>query len=102
MLDIQLFREEVERIRADHDRRGLPHDNIDKVIELDTKWKGMLRETNELRRQKNEAARGIGAAKKSGDEAEAQRIPSEVADLGAQISEMEKKTDAFLSERDLV
>ena len=53
MLDIQLFREEVERIRADHDRRGLPHDNIDKVIELDTKWKGMLRETNELRRQKN-------------------------------------------------
>ena len=42
MLDIQLFREEVERIRADHDRRGLPHDNIDKVIELDTKWKGML------------------------------------------------------------
>ena len=50
MLDIQLFREEVERIRADHDRRGLPHGNIDKVIELDTKWKGMLRETNELRR----------------------------------------------------
>ena len=102
MLDIQLFREEVERIRADHDRRGLPHGNIDKVIELDTKWKGMLRETNELRRQKNEAARGIGAAKKSGDEAEAKRILSEVADLGAQISEMEKKTDAFLSERDLV
>ena len=32
MLDIQLFREEVKRIREDHDRRGLPHDNIDKVI----------------------------------------------------------------------
>ena len=102
MLDIQLFREEVDKIRADHDRRSLPHDNIDKVIELDTQWKLFLLETNELRRQKNEAARGIGAAKKSGDEAEAQRILSEVADLGAQISEMEKKTDALLTERDAV
>ncbi len=102
MLDMQVFREEVEKIRADHDRRGLPHDNIDRVLALDSQWKLMLRETNELRRQKNEAARGIGAAKKSGDETEAQRILSEVADLGAQISEMEKKTDALLSERDSV
>ncbi len=102
MLDMQVFREEVEKIRADHDRRGLPYDCIDKVLSLDSKWKLMLRETNELRRQKNEAARGIGAAKKSGDEAEAQRILSEVADLGAQISEMEKRTDALLSERDSV
>ncbi len=102
MLDIHLFRDEVDTIRADHDRRGLSHDNIEKVIELDTQWKLVLRETNELRRKKNEAARGIGAAKKSGDEAEAQRILSEVADLGAQISEMEKKTDALLSERDAV
>ena len=99
---MQVFREEVEKIRADHDRRGLSHDSIDKVLALDSEWKLMLRETNELRRQKNEAARGIGAAKKSGDEAEAQRILSEVADLGAQISEMEKKTDALLSERDSV
>ncbi len=102
MLDMQVFREEVEKIRADHDRRGLPHDNIDRVLALDSQWKLMLRETNELRRQKNEAARGIGAAKKSGDETEAQRILSEVADLGAQISEMEKKTDALLFERDSV
>ena len=99
---MQVFREEVEKIRADHDRRGLPHDSIDKVLTLDSEWKLMLRETNELRRQKNEAARGIGAAKKSGDEAEAQRILAEVANLGAQISEMEKKTDALLSERDSV
>ena len=37
MLDMHVFREEAEKIRADHDRRGLPYDNIEKVIELDTK-----------------------------------------------------------------
>ncbi len=102
MLDMHVFREEAEKIRADHDRRGLPYDNIEKVIELDTKWKIALRETDELRRKKNEAARGIGAAKKSGNNAEAQRILSEVANLGAQISEMESVTDAFLKQRDSV
>ena len=102
MLDMHVFREEAEKIRADHDRRGLPYDNIEKVIELDTKWKIALRETDELRRKKNEAARGIGAAKKSGNDAEAQRILSEVANLGAQISEMESVTNAFLKQRDSV
>ena len=65
MLDIHLFREEVDKIRADHDRRGIPHDNIDKVIELDTQWKLMLRETNELRRKKNEAAAAHRKTKKT-------------------------------------
>ena len=78
MLDIQLFREEVDKIRADHDRRSLPHDNIDKVIELDTQWKLVLRETNELRRQKNEAARGIGAAKKSDKKSTLRKIQKKV------------------------
>ena len=42
MLDMQVFREEVDKIRADHDRRGLPHDSIDKVLALDSEWKLML------------------------------------------------------------
>ena len=100
MLDIHLFRDEPDRIRADFDRRSLPHDQIDSVITLDGKWKDLLHKTSDLRRQKNEAARGIGAAKKSGDEAEAQRILAEVADLGSQISEMEAQTTAVLEERD--
>ena len=65
MLDIALFRDAPDRIRADHDRRGLSHDAIDQVIELDQTWRNLLHETDQLRRSKNEAARGIGAAKKS-------------------------------------
>tara|TARA_B110000459_G_scaffold88968_1_gene99615 strand:- start:6329 stop:7621 length:1293 start_codon:yes stop_codon:yes gene_type:complete len=102
MLDIHLFRDEPDRIRADFDRRSLPHDQIDNVISLDAKWKDLLHQTSDLRRQKNEAARGIGAAKKSGDEAEAQRILAEVADLGSRISEMEAQTTAVLEERDAI
>lgn len=100
MLDINVFRNEPESIRKDHDKRGLPHDNIDAVIALDQAWIDLQFRTNELRAQKNTAARGIGAAKKAGDQDAANRILAEVADLGAQIADMEKKTDDAVAERD--
>ena len=100
MLDITMFREHPDVIRADHTKRGLPHDNIDRVIELDQHWRNLLHETDQLRREKNEAARGIGAAKKAGDQAAADAILAEVANLGAKITEMEAKTDEAMQTRD--
>ena len=102
MLEINLFRNNPDIIRKDHDKRGIPHDNIEKVIELDQAWVNLQHQTNQLRATKNTAARGIGAAKKAGDEAEAKRILAEVADLGAQISELEKKTEDAVAQRDKI
>ena len=100
MLDMNMFREHADLIRADHTKRGLPHDNIDKVIELDQRWRNLLHETDQLRRAKNEAARGIGAAKKAGDDEAAKTILAEVADLGAKIAGMEAKTNEAVAVRD--
>ena len=102
MLEINLFRDNPDIIRKDHDKRGLPHDNIEKVIQLDQAWVNLQHQTNQLRATKNTAARGIGAAKKAGDEVEAKRILAEVADLGAQITELEKKTDDAVAQRDQI
>ena len=100
MLDMTMFREHADVIRADHTKRGLPHDNIDKIIELDQTWRNLLHETDQLRREKNEAARGIGAAKKAGDNEAAEAILAQVADLGQKIAEMETKTNEAMSVRD--
>ena len=100
MLDMNMFREHADVIRADHTKRGLSHDNIDKVVELDQRWRNLLHETDQLRRAKNEAARGIGAAKKAGDDEAAKTILAEVADLGAKIADMEAKTNEAVAVRD--
>jgi len=100
MLDITMFREHADVIRADHTKRGLSHDNIDRVIELDQNWRNLLHETDQLRREKNEAARGIGAAKKAGDQAAADAILAKVADLGHRIAELETKTNEAMHTRD--
>ena len=59
MLDIRMFREHADVIRADHDRRGLSHDGIDEVIRLDEAWRKARYDADQLRRKRNEAARGL-------------------------------------------
>ena len=102
MLDIYLFREKHEIIRADHDKRGLPHDKIDQVIHFDKLWLSLQHQTNQLRQKKNTAAKGISEAKKAGDEAKAKAILSEVASLGKEISELEQQTEEALGQRDAI
>ena len=100
MLDMTMFRENSDAIRADHDRRGIPHDPIDEVIRLDEEWRKSQYDVDQLRRKRNEAARGIAEAKKSGDDAAAKAIIDEVADIGAQIDALTAHSDECLGERD--
>ncbi len=102
MLDINMFREHADIVRADHDKRGIPHDSIDEVIRLDEAWKKARYDADQLRRQRNEAARGIADAKKSGDTAEAERILAEVSDLGTEIERLTGEADRLESERDVL
>ena len=64
MLDMNLFRNEPDTIRKDHDKRGISHEKIDKVIELDQLWINLQHDTNQLRAQKNTAARVLERQKK--------------------------------------
>ncbi len=102
MLDIGMFREHSDIIRADHDRRGLGHENIDEVIRLDEEWRKARYEVDQLRKSRNEAARGIAEAKKSGDSEAAEKILEEVADIGSQIDNLSNLSDEYLAERDVL
>ena len=100
MLDMRLFRDHADVIRADHAKRGLTTENIDRVLELDSAWKKARYDADQLRKQRNQAARGIAEAKKEGDTGGAERIISEVAELGANIESLGQRADELESERD--
>ena len=102
MLDITLFREKPQVIFADHDKRGIAPDKIQQVIDLDKQWRDLQHQTNQLRQQKNVAARGIGEAMKSGNRDAAEKIKAQVADLGEKISSAETATDDALAARDKI
>ena len=100
MLDMSMFREHADVLRADHDKREMPHDNIDEVIRLDEEWRQARYDADQLRKKRNQAARGIAEAKKSGDSAAADAILAEVASLGQEIDALREKVDSCLAERD--
>ena len=102
MLDMSMFREHADVLRADHDKREMPHDHIDEVIRLDEEWRQARYDADQLRKKRNEAARGIAEAKKSGDSAAADSILVEVASLGQEIDALSEKVDSCLSERDAI
>ncbi|HJM18962.1 MAG TPA: serine--tRNA ligase [Candidatus Thalassarchaeaceae archaeon] len=102
MLDINMFREHSDIIRADHDKRGLPHDQIDEILHLDENWKKARYDADQLRRKRNEAARGIAEAKKAGDNDEMQRILTEVNTLGEEIDALVVEADNMESARDIL
>ena len=102
MLSMELFRNDADKIRADHDKRGIPHDSIDKVIELDLLWRSALKEMEDGRRERNLAARGIADAKKSGLMDAANKIMSQVKDLGERIAALDEKANSLLGERDVI
>ena len=99
---MDLFRNEVEKVRADHDKRGIPHERIDQVLSLDDSWRAALKDMEDARRERNIAARGISEAKKSGDSTEADRIMAEAKNLGERIDALDQTANSLLAERDLI
>jgi seryl-tRNA synthetase len=103
MLDIEQFRENAATlIRADHDKRGITHEKIDEVINLDNEWKNALHKMELARRERNSAARNIAEAKKSGDTELAEKIMLEVKDIGATISDLDNQANNLLEQRDAI
>ena len=72
------------------------------MIRLDEEWRQARFDVDQLRKKRNEAARGIAEAKKSGDSAAADAILAEVASLGQEIDTLSEKVDSCLAERDAI
>ena len=102
MLDIQIFRDDPGRIRADFSKRGIDGSIIDEVLLLDDRWREVRFEVDQLRKSRNSAARMISEAKKKGDEGEVKSILGEVSNLGSKIESLEEEAERLISKRDSI
>ena len=102
MLDMRLFRDEIEIIKADHDKRNLEYDKINQVIEFDKLWRDAIHKQSLARKSRNESARKIAAAKKSGDDVEIDRIMTEVKNLGDEIDSLDDAANDLILQRDSI
>ncbi|MFB6295214.1 MAG: serine--tRNA ligase, partial [Candidatus Nanohaloarchaea archaeon] len=98
MLDIQLFRDDPQRIRESERRRGKDPERVDRVAELDREWRDTRQKLDELRHERNEVSDEIGELKQEGKDAE-EKI-QRMQEVKEKIAELEEKEERLKEERD--
>lgn len=103
MLDIKLIRERPEFVRKNLERRGDPEilKRLDELIRLDIKWREILKEEENLRKERNEISRTIGKLKAEGKDirehiSRIQEIPKKIKELERKRNEYRKKINWYL------
>src|SRR3989344_7279170 len=98
MLDINLFRNSPEIIKKSQKQRGLDVSDVDKVIKLDSDWRKLKEETDNLRARRNKISLEINESRKKGDDISS--FLDEVKDLPQLIQSKEQLISSLKKERD--
>ena len=88
MLDIRLFREEPEALKAMLRNRGVEF-SVEKVTELDEKRRAIIVRAEELRAERNRGSKTVAEAKRSGKDAK--DLMERMKAVGQQIKELEEE-----------
>ncbi len=86
MIDIKLIREQADLARSGLEKRGDSY-ALDDIIELDGRYRNLLRQTEELRARHNEASKQLSKSKEKPPE-----LIAEMRQLGEQISSLQQQT----------
>ncbi|MFX1574281.1 MAG: serine--tRNA ligase [Promethearchaeota archaeon] len=100
MLDIELFRNNIDKILDSEKKRFKDPSNAEKVFEYDRKWRGAITKYQELKKKHNETSRQIGKFKKAGKTYEAEEAIRATKELKEQIDELEQLKQEFLEQRE--
>src|SRR6476659_2748594 len=90
MHDIKWIRENPAEFDRGLQRRGLPGQSKD-LLALDERRRAAITQFEQAQARRNAASKDIGQAKAKKDEAAAQKLMAEVAELKTSIPEMEAK-----------
>jgi seryl-tRNA synthetase len=100
LIDVKLLRTDPDRIRASLQRRGATID-LDRVIELDNRYRGLLQEVEAARAEQNAAGKRIAEAKGPDKEqaiAEMKRLSDRLKQLEADLAEVKSRLDHGLAD----
>lgn len=100
MLDIEIFRDNIEKIIESEKKRFKNPENARKVLEYDIKWREVLGELQNLREKRNKISHSIAEYKKAGEEKKAQNAINESAAIKEEIEALEIKAEEFLDKRE--
>jgi seryl-tRNA synthetase len=93
MLDLNYVRENLEKVRAALQTRGVAPEALDDFAEADAERRRIIAESDELNAKRNSASREIGGLMKEGKREEAEGRREEVNQLKQRIAELDQSRD---------
>ncbi|MBQ9894093.1 MAG: serine--tRNA ligase [Ruminococcus sp.] len=92
MIDIKLIRTNPELVKENIKKKFQDEkiELVDKVVELDKKFRETKLECDNLRNMRNVKSKEIGGLMKNGQKEEAEKVKAEVAEIGKKLAEMEQ------------
>ncbi|MFX1258725.1 MAG: serine--tRNA ligase [Promethearchaeota archaeon] len=100
MLDIELFRTNLEKIIESEKKRFKDPLNAKKVVEYDNKWRDVLNKLQELRQKRNEISRHIGKYKRDKEKKKMQEAIKISSKIKEQIEKLEIKKLEYYEQRE--
>jgi seryl-tRNA synthetase len=93
MIDIRLVRDDVEMVKAALGRRGVDPVEIDRLAELDATARSAVGRRDDLRAEVKGLSKQVGAARRSGDLAEAEKLTAASRALGEEERSLDQVAD---------
>jgi seryl-tRNA synthetase len=98
VLDIRLIRRDPDRVRAALARRGPePAAAVDRVLELDERWRSLTAALEELRAEQNRASKGRKGAPTLEEREQLQQLAARGRELSDEESSVRAERDAALA-----
>lgn len=98
MLNINEFRENPEKIKKSEMKRGKDPSQVDKVVELDKRWREVRKELDELRHQRNRLSDKVAEKKRQGKDST--KEIEKVREMKDEIERMEEDEKQLKKRRD--
>jgi seryl-tRNA synthetase len=98
MIDIDVFRDNPERVKESERRRGSDPSRVDEIVELDGLWRDKLQELEQKQQRRNEVGDEIAERKRNGEDAE--QLIDEMQGLKQEIDTLEDRVDELKEQRD--
>src|SRR5258706_15894773 len=93
MLDLNYVRENLEKVKAGLQSRGVAPEALDTFADADAERRRIIAESDQLNAARNTASREIGALMKEGKREEADARRKEVNELKERIAELDRSEE---------
>ena len=103
MLDIKFVRDSSELVKENLRKRGMPEKvpHVNRLLQVDAKWRQLLVEADQLRRKRNEITQAIAEARKKSQDPsalmkQAEAIPDQIKQVEAQVDHHKQEAEQIL------